>query len=142
MPLNKPKIVKAVLKDARPEIGIFEVVDGIFFYASSPCEPYLAVAGTVDGGHLFHRDLMKQEAYNHPSVSEKSKAKIAENNFQNWRAFPRGRVYYVVPEDRYYVSLHPSLFTPRYKNDIINSFHLPRDKIVWTTDPEYMEVSE
>lgn len=142
MPLNKPRIVKASLRDARPEVGIFEVVDGIFFYASSPADPTFAVGGTVDAGHLFHRDLMREEAYNNPSVSEESKKKIAANGFKNWRAFPRGRVYYVVPEDRYYVTFHPSLNKPEIRNDIINSFHLPRNKIVWTTDPEYSSLSE
>jgi len=142
MPVNKPRIVKATLKDARPEVGIFEVVDGVFFYASSPADPVYAVGGTVDGGHLFHRDLMKEYAYKNPNISEESKAKIAKNGFQNWRAFPRGRVYYSVPEDKYYVTLHPSLYNPQTRNDIINSFRLPRNKIVWTTDPEYSELSE
>ena len=53
-----------------------------------------------------------------------------------------GYVYYVVAEDRYYVTMHPSLNTANVRNDIINFFHLPRNKIVWTTDAEYMEASE
>lgn len=142
MPVNKPKTIKATLKDSRPEVGIFEVVDGIFFYSSEEADPALAVGGTVDAGNLFHRDLLREYAYKNPNVTEESKAKIAKNNFNNWRAFPRGRVYYVVPEDRYYVALHPSLYTPETRNDIINSFRLPRNKIVWTTDPEYSSISE
>ena len=142
MPYIKPRIVKAKLKDARPEVGIFEVVDGVFFYSSVPMEPTHAIGGAVDGGYLFHKDLLKEFAYENPNVSEESKAKIAKGGFSNWRAFPRGRVYYIVPEDRYYVTMHPSLNTPEYRNDIINSFRLPREKIVWTTDPEYSTLSE
>lgn len=129
------------IKDARPEVGIFEVVDSKFFYTSMPCNIVDAVGGAVDGGELFHKDLLKQ-AYYDDAISDEAKKKIAKNDFNNWLAFPRGRVYYIVAEDRYYVMMHPSLNTAEIRNDIINSFRLPRNKIVWTTDQEYSELSE
>lgn len=137
--MTRNRFMKTI-HDARPEIGIFEVVDGIFFYDSTACDPAYAVGGTVDGGQFFHKDLLKNQVYPDPRISKETKEKIAKNSFSNWRAFPRGRVYYSVPEDSYYVTMHPSLNTPEYRNDIVNSFRLPRNKIVWTTDPEYINV--
>lgn len=139
MPTRK---IMRIIHDSRPEVGIFEVVDGVFFYDSTVCDPLYAVSNTVDGGQFFHRDLLKNQAYVDPRVSEGSKEKIAKGGFSNWRAFPRGRVYYKVDEDKYYVTMHPSLNTREIRQKIGESFHLPPDKIAWTTDEEYSSLTQ
>ena len=85
------------LKDAKPQVGIFEVIDDEIGVMSDLIENLPMQNGIVDGGILFHRDLVRKmyatsDAKIYPETREFIKKNY--NNPNLHRCFPRGRLCY------------------------------------------------
>lgn len=124
------------IKDAKPQVGIFELLDDRLYFMTQDMNKSDAVGGAVDAGNLFHRDLCKQ------ILSTGVLSKDTQNNINKggpfWLRFPRGRVWYSVPEDTYYISSCKQIVTNSdLVNDIISVFSLPKNKTQPLIDSDY-----
>ena len=84
------------IKDEKPQVGIFELLDNTLCCLSQEMNPIDAVGGAVDAGNLFHRDLCRQ-ALKTENLSTRTKD-IINSQREFWTKFPRGRVWYSVDE--------------------------------------------
>lgn len=129
--------MKFIIEDAKPQVGIFELIDNVLLYDSIDMNVADVVGGAVDAGRLFHADLVKQAMYI-PQISDKTKEELKKYHFQNWRKWPRGRVWYKVDTDKFYISSCREFLTnSRLVQDVMRKFSLPQNKVVLVVDAFY-----
>lgn len=125
-----------LVKDKKPQVGIFELVDNKLYYLTQDMQISDAIGGAVDGGNLFHRDLCKLILLE-GNLSEES-TKIMNSSGPFWMKFPRGRVWYSVPEKTYYISSCKEILTNlNLVDDIVSEFALTQNKIQLLLDSDY-----
>ena len=131
------KAFRVTIKDSKPQVGIFEIVDGTLYPVTEDLDVTKAVGGSVDAGHLFHRDLCREIA-KMPEISEESRRILNSGRQAVWQKFPRGRVWYNVPDDKFYVSSDRSVLTnQKHVAEIMEAFSLPRNKTQLLVDGAY-----
>ena len=122
---------KIKLKDKRPMIGIFEIVDDEVLLDIEEADFSKAVNGVIDGGHLFHRDLIRYYK-DDPNISKETREFI-NNNLRNpnlHEAFPRGRICYNLDTGHYEVySTEEVLKDNALMNEILRRCGIPGNKV-------------
>lgn len=113
------------VRDAKPEVGIFEIVENIFLKDSEPIRPFSPSGRYFEGltPHR-HKDDIKVHVRNSPYVSEKTKAKFAANpdEYLNW---PRGRVDYDTQDKVWTIMTAAKFFNGENVERVTREFHLP-----------------
>ena len=114
---------KVTIKDSKPQVGIFEIVDNILLIDSEDTQT--VGKGFFDGTNHQHVQDIKRLVAHHPHISEETKAKFASNpnEYLNW---PRGRVDYDRDEGKWHImSSSTILSNATYVELLTRAFHLP-----------------
>lgn len=122
------------IQDTRPQVGIFEIVDGILFIDTEDVQPIDQGGGYFDGltPHLHNQDIQRQVVL-HPSISEEMKS-IWKSNRNEYLNHPRGRVDFDTINNRFEMMAAYKFFTNENVNRIARAFHLNPEKIVLVAD--------
>lgn len=120
-------------------IGIYEIIDNQLYVLLDSIDEEKAVNDVIDGGYLFHIDLVKLIVKNYNKfLTSKTLNEIKKSNYKNWTSYPRGRITYDIKEKKF--TIWGPLIILKNKdivNKIINEFNLPNDKLILCEDIEY-----
>ena len=112
--------------DTKPQVGIFEIVEGVLLLDTEDAQPINQGGGIFNGQipHLHEQEIKVQVKY-HSNISEETKRKFAINRGE-YLKYPRGRVDFNV-NDRTYsiISSRRFLEQPGNIELITRAFHLP-----------------
>lgn len=127
------------IKDAKPLIGIFYIIDNQIYSFKGEIEEFNEVNEVYDAGRLFHIDLLKEIPNMNPKLSEDIKDKCLEGSrSKHHEIYPRGRVCYDINNDRYEVFANPELLNDTNNLTLIGrDFHLPANKTIFYKDDYY-----
>lgn len=119
------KIYKVKVKDARPEVGIFEIVENVFLKDTEATQS-LKIAGNVFSGehlHLHANDVKRLVAASN-NISKETKSRFASNpsEYLNW---PRGRVDYDIDTGHWTIMASKKFFSSETIERVTREFHLP-----------------
>lgn len=111
--------------DSKPQVGIFEIVDGVLFMDTEDVQRIDQGSGMFDGltPHLHAQDIGPQ-VLSSPSISIETKDKWKVNR-DEYLKHPRGRVDYDINQDRYYIMAAYEFFNQANVERITRAFHLP-----------------
>lgn len=111
--------------DSKPQVGIFEIVDGVLLIDTEDVQKIDQGGGMFDGvtPHLHSNDI-KTLVINSPSISEEIKQRFNDNPSE-YLNYPRGRVDYDIVNDRYYIMAAMEFFNSENVERITRAFHLP-----------------
>ena len=111
--------------DAKPQVGIFEIVDDILLLDTEDVQPISHSGDFFDGlhTHLHEQDVKTLVKYN-SSISEKTKELFASNRYA-YLNYPRGRVDYNTKTKKYHIMASKKFFTTPNIERITRAFHLP-----------------
>lgn len=112
-------------KDSKPQVGIFEIVDGVFLMDSEDVQFSSSSGEYFDGltPHLHSQDI-KRLVINSPFISEETK-NIFRTDSNAYLNYPRGRVDYNTVERKYHVMAARKFFTNETVEKVTRMFHLP-----------------
>ena len=128
--------MKHTIKDMKPSVGIFSLVDGELYCLEAPIEDLAPINGMYDAGKLFHIDLLKQIPDMNPNLNEDLKKEL--KSVTHPYDYPRGRVCYNINNDQYLVFTCEEIARNEYyKQTIMRKFHLPVSKTVFYIDDFY-----
>ena len=113
------------IKDSKPEVGIFELVEGQLLIDGEEVSRYGAAGDFFSGTrpHLHAQDIKTLVKYN-PSISAETKAKF-EKDPREYLRYLRGRVDYNVKTGQYHIMSSRSFFTQENIEMVTRAFHLP-----------------
>ena len=121
------------IKDMKPQVGIFEIIDGNVYVVSRDVDFSKVHNISDDAGEYFHEDLVKHV------ISKCSKE--AQDKYKSMRqgflAFPRGRVCYNFNNDVYQVFGSREAVSGKNGEVIMRKFSLPRNKTTFYIDSYY-----
>ena len=123
MPFKDPEPM--LIRDAKPQVGIFEIVDGVFLMDSEDTLENWS-NGYFDGTvmHRHDQDIKTQVKYS-PYVSEKTKEKFRSDprEYLRWQ---RGRVDYDPHEKKWHIMSTRDFLSQRQNVELVTRmFHLP-----------------
>jgi hypothetical protein len=112
--------------DAKPQVGIFEIVEGVFLKDTEDAQPIDQGGGFFDGliRHYHEQEVRVQVKYA-PNISQQTKEKFAKNRgeYLHW---PRGRVDFNVKDGKYYIMASERFFEDEGNVEkVTREFHLP-----------------
>ena len=82
------------IKDAKPQVGIFEIVENVFIKETEDTEEVSDTGRFFDGyDPHYHKDVIKLYVNQYNNISEETKAKF-KSNPNEYLKHPRGRVDY------------------------------------------------
>ena len=115
-----------IIKDHKPEVGIFEIVDNVFLKDSEDYQLYSEVGEFFDGTvpHLHTTDiktLVNQSSY----ISDKTK-QLFKDNPNAYLNYPRGRVDFNTKTRKFHI-MGAYKFLSNFANveRVAREFHLP-----------------
>lgn len=114
------------IKDAKPQVGIFEIVEGKMLSDTEDTQETSESGRYFDGINLrFHKDVVKTLVAYHPNISKETKAKFASNPAE-YLKYPRGRIDYDTVDKKWSIMSSRDVLT---NNDLIElitrEFNLP-----------------
>lgn len=112
--------------DAKPQVGIFEIVEDVFLKDTEDAQGIDQGGGFFNGYvlHLHEQEIRVQVKYT-DSISKETKEKFA-NNRGEYLHWPRGRVDFNVREGKYHImSSYKFLTEPSNVERVTREFHLP-----------------
>lgn len=114
-----------IIKDAKPQVGIFEIVDDVLLLDTEDVANIDQGMGMFDGltPHLHASDIRPQ-VLSHPEISAETKKKF-ENNPGEYLKYPRGRVDYDTRNGTYSIMAAYKFFNEQNVERISRAFHLP-----------------
>ena len=117
--------MKLTIKDNKPEVGIFEIVEGQFLMDGEEVSRYGAVGDFFSGTnpHLHAQDIKVLVKYN-DHISEETKKRFNDNP-QEYLKYPRGRVDYNIKTGQYHIMSSSDFFTQENVEAVTRAFHLP-----------------
>lgn len=112
--------------DTKPQVGIFEIVEGILLTDTEDAQPINQGGGIFNGLvlHLHEQEVRVQVKY-HDGISKETKNKFATNRGE-YLKWPRGRVDFNVKDGTYNImSSRKFLENAANVERITRAFHLP-----------------
>lgn len=112
------------IKDAKPQVGIFELVDGQLLIDSEDVQTDKRAGEYFSGinPHLHAQSVKTMVAYS--NVDENIKRRFRENR-NEYLFYPRGRVDYNTKTGQYHIMSSRKFFTEENVENITRAFHLP-----------------
>ena len=120
----------SIEESREPEIGIFYIIGNELLIDSVPVREVPAQGGykVFDKIHKIWWQEIQRELISFKALTKG----------RNYNYYPRGRVTYIVHEDRYYVLLDKAILKNKKKVDnIVKSFKLPYGKYEIQQDSHY-----
>lgn len=129
--------MKLNIIDAKPQVGIFEIVDDILLTDTEDVSTFSKSGEYFDGfnPHLHQTDI-RPLVLNNSLISKETKLKF-KNNYNEYLNYPRGRVDYNTKTGEYHIMAAKNFFTMTNIEKITRAFHLPpysSNKIVLEAD--------
>lgn len=119
--MSKTYAVK--IKDSKPQVGIFEIVEGELLIDSEDTQQI--ASGFFDGLNHRHDQDVKRLVKHSSRISDKTKARFEANpaEYLNW---PRGRVDYDCDEKKWHIMASAKLLNDGAAVEkIARAFYLP-----------------
>ena len=113
------------VKDNKPEVGIFEIVEGQMLIDSEEVSRYGAAGDFFSGTrpHLHANDIKTLVKYN-SNISEETKNRF-NSDPKEYLRYPRGRVDYNVKTGQYHIMSSSDFFNQENVEKVTRAFHLP-----------------
>ena len=121
------------IKDMKPQVGIFEIIDGNVYVVSREVDYSKINNISDDAGEYFHEDLTKRVI----SKCSKEAQEKYKSVRQGFLAFPRGRVCYNFNNDKFEIFGGREALSGRNVETIMRKFSLPRNKTIAYVDSFY-----
>lgn len=126
----------SIIKDARPQVGIFEYIDDKLYAVTREVDYSKSANGVDDAGEYFHTDLVRNVISSCSKEAQEKYKKVSNNN--GFLLFPRGRVCYDFSNDKYQIFGESSIIgNANVRQTIARKFSLPMNKVVFYKDPFY-----
>lgn len=112
------------IKDAKPQVGIFEIIDGQVLVESEDVQQF-SNAGDIFSGngiHLHAQSVKTMVAYSNVNEEIKKKFKLNRNEYLK---YPRGRVDYNTKTKTFTIMSNKDFFTVKNVELITRAFNLP-----------------
>lgn len=126
-----------IIKDTRPQVGIFEIVDGYLLLDTEDYQTISHSGDFFDGTVLhLHEQEVKNQVRNHPNISEETKAYFRINRGA-YLEYPRGRVDYNTKTGKFHLMASQKFFKEQDVERVLRAFYLPpksSDKLVFEAD--------
>lgn len=118
--------MKYIIKDTKPQVGIFEFVDGILLTDTEDVQFINQGGGFFDGMTIHRHDTdIRTKVKYEKDIPEKTKMEF-ERNSAAYLDYPRGRVDYNVHEGMYYIMASRQFFDNEDMVErVTRAFHLP-----------------
>ena len=128
------------INDMKPQVGIFEVVDGYWLFDTEDVQP-ISKAGVFFEGETPHLHLneVKKQVLAHPNISKETKELFKTNPYA-YLKYPRGRVDYNTNTKKYHIMASKKFFTNENLETVLRAFYLPSygsGKIVLEADENH-----
>lgn len=125
-----------IIKDAKPQVGIFEYIDDKLYIISRDVDFSKANNICDDAGEFFHKDLVKNII---SLCSKEAKEKYNSiHNKEGFLLFPRGRVCYNFNNDKYEIFGEKNIImNSNIRQTIMRKFSLPTNKVCFYIDNFY-----
>ena len=123
------------IKDMKPQVGIFEIIDGKFYVLSREVDYSKMNNISDDAGEYFHKYLVKN-IISRCSKEAQEKYKSVKQD-EGFLVFPRGRVCYNFNNDKYLVCGSRKALSGNNTETIMRLFSLPRSKTQFYVDAFY-----
>lgn len=117
--------MKIEIIDAKPQVGIFEIVENVFLKETEDVQPYSTTGEFFDGTDLhMHSYVIPTLVENSNYISEETKDKFKKNR-NEYLNYPRGRVDYNTKTHKYHIMSSRKFFTEENIERVTREFHLP-----------------
>ena len=113
-----------LIKDAKPQVGIFEIVDNNILIDSEDVD--INYQGEYFDGHTphLHANDIKVHVEANPYISQDTQD-FFRSNPNAYLYYPRGRVDYNTKDGTYHIMAAKKFFTQLSVEQITREFHLP-----------------
>lgn len=113
------------IRDMKPQVGIFEIVDGVMLSDTEDTSDVSAAGRYFSGDQLhLHAQVVKTLVKHAEGISQESKAKF-ERDAAEYLKHPRGRVDYDTVDREWHIMAARRFFTPANVELVTREFHLP-----------------
>lgn len=113
------------IKDTRPQVGIFEIVDGVMLSDTEDTSDVSMSGRYFSGNQLhLHAQVVKTLVKHAEGVKPETKAKF-ESDSAEYLKWPRGRVDYDIVDKEWHIMAAKKFFTVANVELVTREFHLP-----------------
>ena len=129
-----------IIKDRKPQVGIFEIVEGYWLIDTEEVQP-ISKAGVFFEGETphLHMNEVKRQVQVHPNISETTK-ELFRKDRNAYLKYPRGRVDYNTETKNYHIMASRKFYTNENVETVLRLFNLPSygtGKIVLEADENH-----